>query len=220
MNVEYERCLGCELFTKDGRRILDFLSGYCVHNAGHNHPYIIQALKDEMDKCGPAMLQSHVAEIAGELARRLCELAGGGSGKSLLRQQRQRRRRGGDQICPRHHRPRGHCFCQKQFSRTDCRRTLADERCILARRIRSAVARHAWASLSAILRRWKRARRASSTLRLSSSQFRPKAGFEFPRAEYLKQAQEAVPPHRHAFRPRRSADGNVPHRNFSGRTSV
>jgi ornithine--oxo-acid transaminase len=77
MNVEYHRCLGSELFTKDGRRILDFLSGYCVHNAGHNHPYIIQALKDEMDKCGPAMLQSHVPEIAGDLARRLCELAGG-----------------------------------------------------------------------------------------------------------------------------------------------
>jgi ornithine--oxo-acid transaminase len=78
MNVEYERCLDCELFTKDGRRILDFLSGYCVHNAGHNHPYIIQALKDEMDRCGPGMLQSHVPEIAGDLARRLCELAGGG----------------------------------------------------------------------------------------------------------------------------------------------
>ena len=77
MNVEYERCLGCELFTKDGRRILDFLSGYCVHNAGHNHPYIIQALKDEMDRCGPAMLQSHVSGLAGDLARRLCELAGG-----------------------------------------------------------------------------------------------------------------------------------------------
>jgi ornithine--oxo-acid transaminase len=77
MNAEYERCLGCELFTKDGRRILDFLSGYCVHNAGHNHPHIIQALKEEMDKCGPAMLQSHVSEIAGELAHRLCELAGG-----------------------------------------------------------------------------------------------------------------------------------------------
>src|ERR1700680_5323996 len=77
MNVEYERCLGCELFTKDGRRILDFLSGYCVHNTGHNHPYIIQALKDEMDRCGPAMLQSHVPELAGELARRLCNLVGG-----------------------------------------------------------------------------------------------------------------------------------------------
>jgi len=77
MNVEYVRCSGCELFTADGRRILDFLSGYCVHNAGHNHPYIVQALKDELDKCGPAMLQSHIPEIAGELARRLCELAGG-----------------------------------------------------------------------------------------------------------------------------------------------
>src|ERR1700694_755781 len=77
MNVEYERCLGCELFTKDGRRVLDFLSGYCVHNTGHNHPYVIQALKDEMDRRGPAMLQSHVPEIAGDLARRLCELAGG-----------------------------------------------------------------------------------------------------------------------------------------------
>jgi len=77
MNVEYERCLGCELFTKGGRRVLDFLSGYCVHNTGHNHPYIVQALKDEMDRCGPAMLQSHVSEIAGDLARRLCELAGG-----------------------------------------------------------------------------------------------------------------------------------------------
>jgi ornithine--oxo-acid transaminase len=78
MNVEYERCVGAELFTRDGRRILDFLSGYCVHNTGHNHPYIVQALKDELDKSGPAMLQSHVPEIAGELAERLCKLAGGG----------------------------------------------------------------------------------------------------------------------------------------------
>jgi ornithine--oxo-acid transaminase len=78
MNVRYERCAGSELFTEEGRRILDFLSGYCVHNTGHNHPYIVQALKDELDKSGPAMLQSHVPEIAGELAKRLCQLAGGG----------------------------------------------------------------------------------------------------------------------------------------------
>ena len=77
MNVTYERCSAAELFTTDGRRILDFLAGYCVHNVGHNHPYIIRALKKEMDRCGPAMLQSHVAEIAGQLAGRLCKLAGG-----------------------------------------------------------------------------------------------------------------------------------------------
>ena len=84
LNVEYERCLGCELFTRDGRRILDFLSGYCVHNVGHNHPAVIQALKNELDKCGPAMLQSHVPELAGELAQRLCQLAGGGLKKAYF----------------------------------------------------------------------------------------------------------------------------------------
>ena len=77
MNVEYERCSGCDLFTKDGRRILDFLSGYCVHNAGHNHPSILNAVKDELDKSGPTMLQSHVPALAGQLAERLCRLAGG-----------------------------------------------------------------------------------------------------------------------------------------------
>ncbi len=77
MNVQYERCSGVELTTRDGRTILDFLSGYCVHNVGHNHPEIIGALKDELDRKGPAMLQSHVPDLAGELGGRLCARAGG-----------------------------------------------------------------------------------------------------------------------------------------------
>src|SRR6476660_1450679 len=81
MNLSYERCVGTELFTADGLRILDFLSGYCVHNAGHNHPAIVSALKEELDKSGPVMLQSNASELAGELAERLCHLAGGGLSK-------------------------------------------------------------------------------------------------------------------------------------------
>src|SRR5579863_1033008 len=77
MNVRYERCVGTELFTADGRCILDFLSGYCVHNVGHNHPKVIQALQKELARCGPAMIQSHVADLAGELAEKLCQRAGG-----------------------------------------------------------------------------------------------------------------------------------------------
>lgn len=77
MDVRYTSCEGAELFTTAGHRVLDFLSGYCVHNAGHNHPHIINALKDELDRKGPAMLQSHIPERAGELAERLCRLAGG-----------------------------------------------------------------------------------------------------------------------------------------------
>jgi ornithine--oxo-acid transaminase len=78
MNVRYERCQGAELFTSDGRRVLDFLSGYCVHNTGHNHPSIVAALQEELLQSGPAMLQSHVPELASQLAQRLTERAGGG----------------------------------------------------------------------------------------------------------------------------------------------
>src|SRR5579864_7220575 len=77
MNEEYERCEGAELFTTSGRRVIDFLSGYCVHNAGHNHPDVVRALQDELERCGPAMIQTHVADLAGELAEKLCERAGG-----------------------------------------------------------------------------------------------------------------------------------------------
>lgn len=77
MNVRYTRCEGAVLHTEDGGSIIDFLSGYCVHNAGHNHPAILAALQDELQRKGPAMLQSHVPELAGELGAKLCERAGG-----------------------------------------------------------------------------------------------------------------------------------------------
>jgi ornithine--oxo-acid transaminase len=77
MNVSYNRCTGSELQNIDGRRIIDFNSGYCVHNVGHNYPAIKAAIKEELDRDGPAMLQSHVSDLAGVLAARLCEHAGG-----------------------------------------------------------------------------------------------------------------------------------------------
>ena len=84
MNVRYERCEGAELFTADGRRIIDFFSGYCVHNVGHNHPDVVEALQRELARCGPAMIQSHVADLAGELAGRLCDRAGGRLNKAFF----------------------------------------------------------------------------------------------------------------------------------------
>ncbi|HEX3107626.1 MAG TPA: aspartate aminotransferase family protein [Thermoanaerobaculia bacterium] len=77
MNVRYKSCLGAELITDSGDRIVDFLAGYCVYNTGHNHPRIIDALVTELARNGPSMLQSHVPELAGDLAARLCRLAGG-----------------------------------------------------------------------------------------------------------------------------------------------
>ena len=76
MNVPFTRCEGAELRCGDGTTILDFLSGYCVHNIGHNHPYVVSALQEELGRSGPVMLQSSVPELAGGFAARLCESAG------------------------------------------------------------------------------------------------------------------------------------------------
>jgi ornithine--oxo-acid transaminase len=84
MNVRYTRCLGAELRAEDGRRVLDFLSGYCVHNTGHNHPYIVQSIQRELLRNGPAMLQSHACDLAGELAARLIAAAGGRVNKAFF----------------------------------------------------------------------------------------------------------------------------------------
>lgn len=84
MNLRYTQCSGAELHTEDGARIVDFVSGYCVHSLGHNHPAVIAALHEELDRCGPAMLQSHVSELAGELAAELTQLAGGQLAKAYF----------------------------------------------------------------------------------------------------------------------------------------
>jgi ornithine--oxo-acid transaminase len=77
MNVPYTHCSGSELYTRDGRTILDCLSGYCVHNVGHNHPFVVAELVSELQSQSPAMLQSNVVMAAGALARMLCENARG-----------------------------------------------------------------------------------------------------------------------------------------------
>ena len=77
MNVPYTHCSGSELYTGDGRTILDCLSGYCVHNVGHNHPFVVAELVSVLQSQSPAMLQSNVVMEAGALARTLCENAGG-----------------------------------------------------------------------------------------------------------------------------------------------
>jgi ornithine--oxo-acid transaminase len=76
MNRQYESCEGSRLKTPEGE-VLDFLTGYCVYNLGHNPPRVLEALKEEIDRKGPTMLQSHVPDLAGLLAERLCRLAGG-----------------------------------------------------------------------------------------------------------------------------------------------
>lgn len=41
---------GCHLHTRDGRRYLDLVAGLAVNNAGHRHPKVVAAIKEQADK--------------------------------------------------------------------------------------------------------------------------------------------------------------------------
>lgn len=50
MGLEISNAEGCYIFTVNGKKYLDFISGIAVSSLGHNHPRIIQALHEQIDK--------------------------------------------------------------------------------------------------------------------------------------------------------------------------
>src|SRR5210317_1631921 len=45
-----ERASGCDIFTRDGRRILDLYGGHAVAALGYGHPHIVQAIQEQSAK--------------------------------------------------------------------------------------------------------------------------------------------------------------------------
>ncbi|UYZ59784.1 aspartate aminotransferase family protein [Hymenobacter latericus] len=48
--LEIERAEGVWMYSPDGRRILDLISGIGVSNVGHRHPRVLQAIQQQLDK--------------------------------------------------------------------------------------------------------------------------------------------------------------------------
>jgi len=48
--LEFERADGVYLYDKDGRAFIDLISGIGVSNLGHSHPYVVNAVKNQVDK--------------------------------------------------------------------------------------------------------------------------------------------------------------------------
>jgi acetylornithine/N-succinyldiaminopimelate aminotransferase len=48
--LEIDRAEGIWLFSSDGRKYADLISGVSVSNIGHRHPYVIRAIKQQLDK--------------------------------------------------------------------------------------------------------------------------------------------------------------------------
>jgi acetylornithine/succinyldiaminopimelate/putrescine aminotransferase len=67
----YERGEGCYLYDGDGRRYLDFLSGFGVYALGRSHPTVLKALHDALDADLPNLVQLDCALLPGVLAEAL-----------------------------------------------------------------------------------------------------------------------------------------------------
>ena len=67
----YERGEGCYLYDRDGRRYLDFLSGFGVYALGRSHPTVLDALHQALDADLPNLVQLDCALLPGVLAEAL-----------------------------------------------------------------------------------------------------------------------------------------------------
>jgi acetylornithine/succinyldiaminopimelate/putrescine aminotransferase len=48
--LEFERAAGIYMYDKEGRASMDLISGIGVSNLGHSNPYVIEAIKQQLDK--------------------------------------------------------------------------------------------------------------------------------------------------------------------------
>src|SRR5699024_12286643 len=50
MGLEIETAKGPYIFTADGRKYVDFISGIAVSSLGHRHPKVTKAIKEQVDR--------------------------------------------------------------------------------------------------------------------------------------------------------------------------
>lgn len=73
--IPVERAEGVWLYTPDGKRYMDMISGIGVSNIGHRHPKVVQAIKDQLDKHLHVMVYGEYIQSApNRLAKKLTSL--------------------------------------------------------------------------------------------------------------------------------------------------
>ena len=70
-----DRALGSEIWDIEGKRYIDFVGGIGVQNVGHNHPRVVAAMREQLDKATHTAFQVVMYESYLRLAQRLSELA-------------------------------------------------------------------------------------------------------------------------------------------------
>jgi 4-aminobutyrate aminotransferase len=76
-NLPVERAEGIYLYGHDGKRYMDFISGFGACNVGHNHPRVVAAARGQMEKMVHAPLGVIAPESTLRLAWELGQIAPG-----------------------------------------------------------------------------------------------------------------------------------------------
>ena len=79
-----ERADGTTMVTQDGEEYLDVFSGISVTNAGHNHPAVVDAAKDQLDELVHTCSYVYRNPPVGRLAERIAEITPGDLQKTFF----------------------------------------------------------------------------------------------------------------------------------------
>jgi len=75
---------GSYLWDTEGRRYIDFVGGIGVMNVGHNHPRVMAAVREQLERVTHTAFQVMTYESYLRLAERLCEVAPGDGPKKAI----------------------------------------------------------------------------------------------------------------------------------------
>src|SRR5205085_9428845 len=82
--IVIDRASGVKVWDENGKEYLDCFSGISVVNAGHNHPRIIAAAKEQLEKLVHCCSYVYQVPAVGELAQKLSEITPGDLKKSFF----------------------------------------------------------------------------------------------------------------------------------------
>lgn len=82
--VVVERAEGATIWDADGTEYIDCFAGIAVVNAGHRHPRVVAAVKEQLDKVIHAATYIYHVPVVAEAAERIAEIAPGRLSKTFF----------------------------------------------------------------------------------------------------------------------------------------
>lgn len=82
--VVIDKAEGARIWDVDGREYIDCFAGIAVSNAGHRHPKVLDAVREQLDHVVHAASYLYYVPVVGEAARRIAEIAPGSLSKSFF----------------------------------------------------------------------------------------------------------------------------------------